>query len=78
MVTQCFKERMFPSEIYLVETFLHNNIESKDSSFAQSYRWSESVSDHEHKRNILIVSNFVFASVSIFSEFCKNWLDATK
>lgn len=41
MVTQCFKERMFPSEIYLVETFLHNNIESKDSSFAQSYRWSE-------------------------------------
>ena len=41
MVTRCFKERMFPSEIYLVETFLHNNIESKDSSFAQSYRWSE-------------------------------------
>lgn len=39
---------------------------------------SERVSDHEHKRNILIVSNYVFASVSIFSEFCKNWLDATK
>lgn len=41
MVTQCFKEQMFPSEIYLVETFLHSNIESKDSRFAQSYRWSE-------------------------------------
>lgn len=75
MVTQCFKERMFPSEIYLVETFLHNNIRVLLRVIGGV---SESVSDHEHKRNILIVSNYVFASVSIFSEFCKNWLDATK